>query len=476
MRALLMLTLVVTLLLLAACNRDKTSEPAAGEPSVATVVPSTEAADSTKPDATEAPATEADVSATPDADSDATTSADEDPAIPTDEDAAEAAPTPDVNRGNVVLWHSYAQADNDALAQILARLEEMYPDLNVDTLFVAYDDLPQAYADAVLAGGGPDLIAAPTWWLNEMIDADVVQSLDGMADPAMSDEYWPAALENLQRDDQLYGLPLTYQLVSLFVNTGLAAADEAPQTTDEMLSLAQSSPEKGVGLYANLYHLFWGIPAYGGELIDDQGVVVLDQGDGAAEFFGWLDTIQDAPGTFADLDYGMLMDRFKKGEFAYFVDGPWAIDELSEALGDNLAVVGLPAGPVGPAEPWLSTEAVMINPTLDEAQTQRALLIARGLSDAAAGNIWATVARRLPAARDADVGENALLLGFQQQAATARPMPTMDEMAAVWGYGGDMILKVLNDLDDDDDDGNDVMTPAEAITEASALINEANGK
>lgn len=108
----------------------------------------------------------------------------------------------------------------------------------------------------------------------------------------------------------------------------------------------------------------------------------------------------------------------------------------------------------------------MLNPTLDETQTQRALLVARGLTDADAGAIWATAARRLPAARDANVGDDALLLGFQQQAANARPMPAQDEMAAVWGYAGDMIVKVLNE----------VMAPAEAVVEASALINEENGK
>jgi arabinogalactan oligomer/maltooligosaccharide transport system substrate-binding protein len=39
----------------------------------------------------------------------------------------------------------------------------------------------------------------------------------------------------------------------------------------------------------------------------------------------------------------------------------------------------------------------------------------------------------------------------------------MDE---VWGYAGDMFVKVLND----------VMDPADAVVEATALINEVNGK
>lgn len=453
-RTILLLALIV--MTLAACNRGNEPEASAGEPDVATVAPPAAESDASSDSV---PAVAAEVGT--DAQAEATPVAE-----PTAAAAIEPTPTPVYDRGNVVLWHAYGRADGDALAQVLANLAAQYPDLTVDTLFVAYDDLPQAYADAVLAGGGPDLIAAPTWWLNEMIAGETLQPLGDLLDPAVTEAYWPAALENLERDGQLYGLPLSYELVSLFVNTELAPAHEAPLTTGEMLKIAESAPEKGAGIYANLYHLAWGLPAYGGELIDEQGVIVLDQGSGAADFLEWLNAMQDAPGTFVDLDYGMLMDRFKKGEFAYFVDGPWAIDELRGALGENLAVVALPAGPAGPTQPWLSAEGVMLNPTLDDAQTRRALLVAKGLTDADAGAIWASTARRLPAARNANMGDDPLLRGFQQQAANARPMPAQDEMAAVWGYAGDMIVKVLNE----------VMTPADAVVEASALINEENGK
>ena len=58
----------------------------------------------------------------------------------------------------------------------------------------------------------------------------------------------------------------------------------------------------------------------------------------------------------------MLLDRFTKGEFAYFVDGPWAAAQLSAALGDDLMVIPLPAGPAGPAQPWLYSDGVFVNP------------------------------------------------------------------------------------------------------------------
>ena len=52
------------------------------------------------------------------------------------------------------------------------------------------------------------------------------------------------------------------------------------------------------------------------------------------------------------------------------------------------------------------------------------------------------------------------------QAATAQPMPNLPEMQQVWGYGGDMVIKVV------DGDADPVAT----VQQTAALINEANGK
>jgi len=266
--------------------------------------------------------------------------------------APTATPTP-VPQGRIVLWHSWGRGDADALGQILGSFQAQYPQVTVDTLFVADSDLPKAYADAVLAGTGPDLVLAPTWWLSDFVSLGVVQPLDMLVDAPTLGGYWPAALDNLRVGGQLYGLPTSFELVSLFVNTSLTGGNAPPATTADLLAQAQAAPAQGVGLYDSLYHLYWGLPAYGGQLFDPSGAVMIDQGGDVAGYLAWLREVSQTAGSYVDTDYGMLLDRFKKGEFAYFVDGPWAIDDLSAALGANLAVAPLPAGPSGPAAPWL---------------------------------------------------------------------------------------------------------------------------
>lgn len=374
-------------------------------------------------------------------------------------------PTPEITSGTVTLWHNWARADGDALAQILENFAAANPNINVQTLFVAYNDLPQAYADAVAAGGGPDLILAPAWWLRELVEADALLPLSDRLAPSESEQWIAAAVENLTIDGTLYGLPTNYELVSLYYNRSLVEDSALPATGDDLLALAGANPAQGAGLYLNFYHLYWGIPAYGGELFADDGQIALDRTPGAAQFLDWLLRISQTPGTFVSSDYGMLIDRFKKGEYAFFVDGPWSSGELRQALGDNLGLAALPAGPSGPARPWLSGDGVFLNPVVDAGQQQLALRLARHIASGASGTILAQTAGRLPAHKEAE-SSDPLLQGFVAQAETALAEPQRTQMSQVWGYAGDMLVKVI--------DGG--MSPDIAVAETATLLNDALGQ
>ncbi|RIK41028.1 MAG: hypothetical protein DCC55_13290 [Chloroflexi bacterium] len=114
----------------------------------------------------------------------------------------------------------------------------------------------------------------------------------------------------------------------------------------------------------------------------------------------------------------------------------------------------------------MSADGVFLNPHSAAEQQTLALAFARFITSPVAGEMLAQYARRLPANLAANVDDDPLLVGFLQQAASAEPMPTVPEMESVWGYGGDMIIKVLNQVGD----------PAAIVAETATLINEANGR
>ncbi|MEZ4660337.1 MAG: extracellular solute-binding protein [Caldilineaceae bacterium] len=403
------------------------------------------------------------VSATPAAE--APDGAQNEPAQPTATATPIGTPTPPPIAGTVTLWHSWAGADGDALNAMLDAAAQRYPELTVQTLFVAYDDLVQAYVSAVQNGGGPDLILAPNQWLGDLVDAQAVLALDEGQLGAELDAFWPAARDSMRWRGTLYGLPTNFELVSLYYNRGYIEPGALPGTTDDMLLLAQNNALLGVGLYNSLYHLYWGIPAYGGQLFDENGVAVLDRSPGTADYLNWLVAMNGAPGNYIDSDYGMLLDRFKKGEFAFLwmVPGAWT---TCAALGDNLGVAQLPAGPAGPGKPWLSADGIFLNPASSADQQRLALVLALHLSSAESGTALAQIAHRLPANNAVIIADDPLLAGFMQQAVFAEPMPLIPEMNEAWGYGGDMLIKALNGVAD----------ASKVVSETTTLINEANGK
>ena len=196
-------------------------------------------------------------------------------------------------------------------------------------------------------------------------------------------------------------------------------------------------------------------------------MAVLDATPGVADYLDWLKAVSKTPGSYVDTDYGMLLDRFKKGEFGYFVDGPWSIGDLTAALGDKLAVLPLPAGPGGPAGPWLQADGVFLNPLVSPEQKTLAAALAQHLTNKESGAALAATARRLPANPAISITGDPLLQGFMQQAATAQALPNRPEMdAETWGYGGDMFVKAV----DGDADA------ATTVAETAALINEAHGR
>lgn len=368
--------------------------------------------------------------------------------------------------GTVTLWHSWAGKDGDALAAIVERFHQTRPNVQVETVFVDYGDLARAYTEAVKNGDGPDLMLGPNWWIRELAASKVLLPIENKISAQERAQFIPASLENLVWEGMLYGLPTDYETVALYFNRRLLDGSSPPGTVEDLIQLAEASPSQGAGIYASFYHLTWGIAAYGGELFDEDGRVVLEQFPGTAEFLTWLQRADGTEGIFVSLDYGMLMDRFKKEEYALFIDGPWSIGELRQRFGEDLGVTTLPAGPSGPARPWLSADGVFLNPTTTIEQQDLSLTFARHMTNAESASILAGIAGRLPANKEAELNDESLLAGFAKQAGNAVSQPHYRELDKVWGYANDMTTQVLRGS----------ATPAEAVLEASTLINEANGK
>jgi arabinogalactan oligomer/maltooligosaccharide transport system substrate-binding protein len=194
----------------------------------------------------------------------------------------------------------------------------------------------------------------------------------------------------------------------------------------------------------------------------DTGACTADDG-GFADAFAYLKSLKDAGAVF-NTDGNAIKTQFQTGEINAIIDGPWQTADFRTALGDNLAVAPIPAGPAGPADPFTGTDGWYINPNLDADQAALAVNVALALTSPEAQQIMVDEAGHVPANPAVKITDP-ITQGFADAAAAGLPRPQNAQFNNWWGPFGDALNKVI-------DTGAD---PATAVADACTLMDEASG-
>jgi arabinogalactan oligomer/maltooligosaccharide transport system substrate-binding protein len=298
------------------------------------------------------------------------------------------------------------------------------------------------------------MFVAPNDDLGNWARGDLVLQLDSYLEGKLGNVS-QVGVDGMKVDGKLYGVPESAKAVALYYNKSLV--DAAPETTDELLEMVE-----GGQMLVNVqgaYHLFGWSVAFGGQLLDADGVCVADQG-GWADFMQYLVDLKDG-GAIFEPDYGKAEGLFRQGEAAFFVNGPWALADYKADLGDNLGVAPMPAGPSGPAGPLNGIDGFYMNPNSENILS--AVELALFLTNAESSQIYTDKAGHVPVRSDV-VSADPLIAAFAEASATGFPRPQSLAFANYWGPFGDMFTKVLEGA----------ITPAEGVAEACAAMNAAN--
>ena len=185
------------------------------------------------------------------------------------------------------------------------------------------------------------MFIAPNDSLGQDAREESIANLDEylVGNPAL-EGYLPVAIEGSKVDGSFYMVPESLKAVALWYDKSKIAT--APTTSDELLAGVKDGSIK-LGVNQGVYHQFGWTGAFGGELMDDAGACTADDG-GFAEAFGYLKELKDAGAVF-NTDGNALKTQFQTGEINAMIDGPWQTADFRTALGDNLAVAPIPAGP-----------------------------------------------------------------------------------------------------------------------------------
>ncbi|GAB4451251.1 MAG: hypothetical protein Kow0031_33840 [Anaerolineae bacterium] len=384
----------------------------------------------------------------------------------------------------ILVWHSWPEAEAAGLQAVIDDFTSLNPEARVIVTGITSAD-PEAgqwdfrrsgqphnilfrrYVEQAELGLGPDVLIGPSVWVRPLADAGLIQNLSNRILDTSS--HLSTAIDTLRYQPEnrpspgLYGLPLTLENGVLFFNTDMVA--EPPGTLDNLLIQARSGQK--LALNSRFDPAFWGVQAFGGQLFDAEGRVMLDQG-GFANWLIWLKAAQTEANVILEDHQGTLETLFKEGEVAFLVAEISTLPALQEALGaDGVGVAPLPRGPSQPAGPFLRTRAAMLNSHSSPAQSDLALKLVQFLAQPAQQTNLMRQTGLVPSNNQVRVEWKVYpnVAAALAQAKTAVPYLNLPQMDAVQKYGDDVYLQTLTGA----------VEPSEAARIFSSQINEMYG-
>jgi ABC-type glycerol-3-phosphate transport system substrate-binding protein len=210
------------------------------------------------------------------------------------------------------------------------------------------------------------------------------------------------------------------------------------------------------------------MPAFDGQLFDDEGRVILDK-NGYLEWLTWLWDAQSTPGVFitpaenSDTE-GEQLEALATGQVAYYIGSSSELNILQSMMGtERLGIASLPAGPL-PARSLLQVEAFFIvnkpDPQLELAMSfatymttedrQERMMLATGI---------------VPANINVSTDELPAVRAIRTQVQNAIPLPKLPQMTTLLAEGN----RLYNELLIED------AIPAQVACEFAVSINRANG-
>jgi arabinogalactan oligomer/maltooligosaccharide transport system substrate-binding protein len=365
--------------------------------------------------------------------------------------------------GSLTIWDSYASgggSEGAAMDAVLAKAKTAFPNLTVTRVVIPFSDIFTKVETAWSSGEvTPDMFIAPNDHLGDEVRMNIFYGpLDDKLGSSLS-QFTQIALDGSKVDGKMFEIPESMKAVSMFYNK--TTIPTPPASLDDLLKLAKAGKHIGIAEYAANYYNWFLYSAFGGQIMDSSGKCVADQG-GVSDGLAYLKALKDAGVTFYT-DGAAFQGDFKTGKTDIVIEGPWGTADFEKALGANLGIQEIPAGPKGKSLPLSAPDGWYINantPTKDLA-VQFALW---EVSAAGGEQIFADQAGHLPAVKDATVTDP-VSKAFAAQILDSAARPQSKQLSNYWTNFQNAMDSVLQKSTD----------PVAAVKTACDAMNKANG-
>ncbi|QCO57989.1 extracellular solute-binding protein (plasmid) [Pseudorhodobacter turbinis] len=319
-------------------------------------------------------------------------------------------------------WQYIFDARITAMDQLIENFETANPDITVKQSTFPYADYRTKVAAAIPAGQGPDVVQLFYGWLNDYVEADLIQPLPEDRFPAeqIEADFFPM-VRAMKIDGAYMALPTAVRSLALFYNKRMfknAGFEAPPANLDELVEMAAAMTQKDgagnitaegftSGMTAQDHHWlrevllrqFGGVP-----YSDDNKTVTYNNAAGVAALQFYTDLEQKhgvTKSTFMDEPQA----AFKAGRAAMHIDGSFRIGALKDTRGLDWGVAELPAGPDGSKSNYASYWVNAITSKAEGEKYDASVKFMEYITSDEAMQIWLDTVGELPAKPSAAMTE-----------------------------------------------------------------------
>ena len=148
------------------------------------------------------------------------------------------------------VWDQFTGPESEVVDQIYEAFTEQNPNVTIERESYGTDEMRQTLNTALASGTGPDVILYDPGpgYAGILVDAGLLSPLDDLADQyGWRDRIAEVALQGATIDGQLYGLPLTNDIIGLYYNQTLIEQEglTVPETVEQLVDFCGQARDKG---------------------------------------------------------------------------------------------------------------------------------------------------------------------------------------------------------------------------------------
>ncbi len=319
-------------------------------------------------------------------------------------------------------WQYFFEARVNAMEKLIENFQAANPDITVKMNHFPYADYRTKVAAAIPAGEGPDVVQLFYGWLNDYVEADLIQPLPEDVFPAerIEEEFFPM-VQAMKIDGQYWALPTAVRSLALFYNERLfeeAGIDGPPATLDELVEDAKALTKTDnagnvtqvgitTGMTAQDHHWFREVLVrqFGGEPYNEDSTEVAYNTEAGRKALEWYVNLEKEHGVTQSTFMDEPQAAFKAGRAGMHIDGSFRIGALDETRGLKWGVAELPAGPDGTRSNYASYWVNAITSKAEGEKYDAAVKFMEYITSDEAMQIWLETVGELPAKPSAALTE-----------------------------------------------------------------------